>query len=699
MGRREAILPAASAEGAFSRAERAACRLLVKKHMSHHRKAHAHVQGVLCFATLGLVTSGIFFGCNSGSGGTGGSAGTAGTGGTTTTTTTTTGTGGVPLLDPHTIPKFAERLVLPPAMPPEGEVNGVARYEIAVRQIQQQMLPAGMPATTVWAFGRASDPSTFHTPGFTMETRSQKAVRVKWINGLVDAQGHYLPPLLPVDRTLHWANPAGDPMGGTAGAPAYTGPVPLVTHVHGAHVPTLSDGNPDAWYLPDATDIPDGYTKRGPLFGSLEDAGQGAAVFEYPNDHRADTLWYHDHGLGITRLSVYAGLAGFWVVRDKEEDALGLPGPAPQVGDAPGTRYYELPIAIQDRSFHPDGSLAYPSSRVEWDGYEGPYKPDSPVPPVWNPEVFGNTLVVNGKTWPYIEVEPRLYRLRLLNGCNARMLDLKLDKDIDFHLIGTDGGLVSGAPVTEKEVRLAPGERADVILDFAGLKPGDTLTLRNTGPDEPYQGPLASQSPADPETTGQVMQFRIVEKTGEGTAGAIPSALPAIEPLKTALPPRDLTLDEVVYGHYYVIAQGKLGTPAGGPMDWDAPITEQMKVGDTEVWRLINLTEDAHPIHLHLVMFQVLDRTPFDSENYELAEKDYLANGGTPPKIDDYFTGPAQPAHPWENGWKDTVFANPKEVTRIIATFDMAGRYVWHCHVLEHEDNEMMRPFEVLPLK
>jgi FtsP/CotA-like multicopper oxidase with cupredoxin domain len=242
-----------------------------------------------------------------------------------------------------------------------------------------------------------------------------------------------------LDQTLHWANPVSGPTWRRDQEP-YLGPVPIVTHVHGAHVPPNSDGFPEAWYLPDAANIPDGYVTQGTFYDSVHEAPPGAAVFEYPNSQRATTLWYHDHSLGITRLNVYAGMAGFWLIRDDFEDGLNLPGPAPSAGDAPGTRYYEIPMVIQDRSFNEDGSLFYPDSRAFFDDYTGPYIPETTVSPIWNPEFFGDAMTVNGRTWPYLEVEPRLYRFRIINGSNSRFLVLKFDQDAIFHQIGTEAG-------------------------------------------------------------------------------------------------------------------------------------------------------------------------------------------------------------------------------------------------------------------
>ncbi|HEX6919987.1 MAG TPA: bilirubin oxidase, partial [Actinomycetes bacterium] len=394
-------------------------------------------------------------------------------------------------LDPRSIRKYVTPLVVPPQMP-RTSGGQFDYYEIAVRQFVQQILPEDMPPTTVWSYGSVNHPGTFNYPAFTIEARFRRPVHVKWINGLVDAGGGFLPHLLPVDPTLHWANPPGGPDGrdmrptfGSTPA-AYDGPVPLVTHVHGNHTFDYSDGFAEAWYLPDADNIPPGFATEGTFYDFFRQKspqgdlwGTGNAVFQYLNDQRASTLWYHDHTLGMTRLNVYAGPAGFYLLRHGPGDlpTAVLPGPAPMVGDPEGTRYYEIPLAIQDRSFNSDGSLFYPDTRAFFDEFSGPYIPGSDVPPIWNPEFFANTVVVNGNTWPRLEVEPRRYRFRLLNGCNARFLILKLAPDpttrpaqtaLPFWMIGSEGGFLP-APVRLEQLLMAPAERADVIVDFTGL--------------------------------------------------------------------------------------------------------------------------------------------------------------------------------------------------------------------------------------
>jgi FtsP/CotA-like multicopper oxidase with cupredoxin domain len=589
-----------------------------------------------------------------------------------------------------------------------------------MQQFQQMILPAGFPASTVWSYGAVGHPETLNYPAFTIEARVDHPLRVKWINGLVDAGGNYLPHLFAIDQTLHWANPNKSPSPGSmlpgttdshGSDPApYTGPVPMVTHVHGAHVTPESDGYPEAWWLPAANNIPSGYATRGSRWGQIAGVPvqDGAATFQYPNDQPAATIWYHDHAMGITRLNVAAGPAGFYLLRGGANDlAPGeLPGPAPQLGDAPGTTYYEIPIIVQDRSFNTDGSLFFPSNRAFFEGLnlatsvpylDIPFTPSpaiqglSDIAPIWNPEFFGNTMVVNGKTWPYLEVEPRRYRLRWLNSCDSRALILKPDKPLTFWQIGSDQGFLP-QPVALEELLIAPAERADVIVDFSAYSPGATVTLLNTGPDEPFNGDV--QDPADPGTTGQVMQFRVVPLTAPDTsADPATLTLPAAAPLGAASKTEYLSLNELESSTVKVVtdSEGNLvfdpsGDPFGPesallgtydpvthvstPLPWVAPITENPVLGSTEIWEIHNTTVDAHPIHLHLVQFEVVNRED-------------AAGTVTPPR-------------PWETGYKDTVLVYPSGITRVKAKFDIAGLYLWHCHIISHEDNEMMRPYEVL---
>ncbi|MEV6162556.1 multicopper oxidase [Streptomyces sp. NPDC052052] len=609
-------------------------------------------------------------------------------------------------LDPHKVEKYVAPLVVPPVMPSDREAVGasVDHYTIGVRQFRQQVLPPGLPATTVWGYGSIQNPSTFHYPAFTIEARSGTPVRVRWRNQLQNRRGGYLPHLLPVDPTLHWANPPGGIRGRDArpvfrSTPGpYTGPVPIVTHLHGGLNSEESDGYTEAWYLPDAPDIPAGYAQSGSFYDEFGRKfadrfgvvwNRGEAVFQYPNHERASTFWFHDHALGVTRLNVYAGLAGFYLLRGGPADLPEgvLPGPAPRPGDPPGRTYYEIPVVIQDRSFHADGSLSYPSGRADFDGFKGPYVPDSDIAPIWNPEFFGNTMVTNGRTWPHLRVEPRRYRFRFLNGCNSRSLILKLvthplarrpaHAALPFWQIGSEGGFLP-SPVRLDQLLVAPAERADVIVDFTSIAAGTELYLINEGPDKAFQGGKAGTdfTPAAPATTGQIMKLTVGALTApDRTVPPSQLSLPTFEPLGEASRTRRLSLSEENsaslphVGPRHMLLGTLDGHGAAVPMHWDDPITEHPAVGATEIWEIHNFTADAHPIHVHEVQFQVVDRQQ---------------------------TGhPARPAEPWESGFKDTALAYPKGVTRLKATFDRPGRYVWHCHMLEHEDNEMMRPYTV----
>ena len=385
--------------------------------------------------------------------------------------------------------------------------------------------------------------------------------------------------------------------------------VRTVVHLHGAKVPPESDGYPESWFV----------------------AGK-SSVCHYPNRQDACMLWYHDHAMGINRLNIYAGLMGLYIIRDEAEDALGLPQ---------GER--EIPLVLCDRKFTVDGQLMYDVS------------PDPAAP--WMPEFYGNATLINGKLFPYLEVQPALYRFRVLNGSNAQFFNLSLSNGQPIAQIGTDQGLLP-APVPAKIVSLGPGERADLVIDFSGSG-GRQLTLK-VGP---VRGNHAVSSCAGVTRTG----------------GSLPEKLRPVVPIpeSSAVRTRLLTLNE------YKSPKGESMTMLLGGAHWDMPVTENPTLDTVEIWSLINLTEDVHPIHLHLVRFQILDRRPFDQLHYFM-------------KGELRYIGPPQLPDRGEAGWKDTVHAHPQMVTRIIARFEgYAGRYVWHCHILEHEDNEMMRPFEV----
>jgi bilirubin oxidase len=480
---------------------------------------------------------------------------------------------------------------------------------------------------------------------------------------------------------------------------SYTGPVPIVTHVHGAFVSDESDGYAEAWYLPAARNIPAGYFTEGSFYDHFKEKFRhkygvewtpGSAMYQYPNHQRAGTFWYHDHTLGLTRVNVFAGPAGFYILRGGPGDDVDgvLPGPAPALGDPLGTRYYEIPLAIQDRAFNPDGSLHYPDSRADFDDFPGPYIPFSDISPIWNPEVFGNVMVVNGRTWPRLAVEPRRYRFRVLNGCNSRFLILKLASDplaprpvtpvLPFWQIGAEGGYLPAA-VELPQLLMGPAERADVIVDFTGLPAGTELFLINEAPDEPYGGgiPGTDFEPADPEAAGQVMKLIVVPLgRPDPTTPADQLGLPEREVLGPEIRTRQVSLNEEDSEVLPDVGprEALLGIVddmgMAMPMMWSDLITENPGVGDTEIWEIHNHTMDAHPIHIHEIMFEVVNREPLHS-------------------------GEVRDPEPWETGLKDTVIAYPHEMTRVKARFDLPGLYVWHCHIVEHEDNEMMRPYYV----
>ena len=483
-----------------------------------------------------------------------------------------------PLLDPGRLAPFVDPLPRPPVLH-----AGRQALRIDMRETEQRV-HRDLPPTRVWTYGGCM-------PGPTIEAQSGKAVRIDWRNEL--PQKHFLP----IDHRIH-------------GAEASQPEVRAIVHVHGARVPSASDGYPDDWYVP----------------------GQ-SRLHTYPNRQDAAALWYHDHAMGINRLNIYAGMFGLYLLRDEHEQALGLPH-----GEQ------EIPWVLSDRLLTADAQLYYPVSGNR----QAP----------WVPEVFGNAMLVNGALLPYLDVQPRRYRFRVLNAANARFFNLKLRDGRPFLQIGSDQGLLA-APVTQRNLFIAPGERADVVVDFAPLA-GQQIELFND---------------ALP-----IMQIRVGGGRVRDTS-KLPAVLRDVPRMheSAALRERLLTLDsyrDCVAEPMLMLLDGKR---------WHEPVTEKPVLGSTEIWSLVNLTDDSHPIHLHLVRFQILDRRPFDA-------------GAWMDSRTVRYTGPAQPPVAGEAGWKDVVQAWPGMITRIIVRFDgYVGRYAWHCHLLEHEANEMMRPFEVLP--
>lgn len=500
--------------------------------------------------------------------------------------------------EPHTIPKFVDELPIPPVIKPKKRVNNHPYYEISMKKAMHSF-HSSFPATTIWGYEGIF-------PGPTIETTEDETIYVQWKNQL--PQKHFLP----IDRTLH----GGDDSESRT-----------VVHVHGAHVAPDSDGFPESWFTKD-------FKQTGPTFSRK--------IYEYTNHQSGTTLWYHDHAIGITRLNVYAGLAGFYLIKNRFEQQLPLP-----------TQPYEIPLFIADKSFRADGSLFYPDNTT----------PPSSIHPSVVPAFLGNTITVNGKVWPQLTVEPRKYRFRLLNGSNTRAYTLALENDGDFHLIGTDGGFIP-SPIQLNELPLEPAERADIIIDFSTYK-GQKLILKN----KDAQDDLS-----------MIMCFNVNLPLKQADRSKIPTRLPANQQTlqeENAIRTRLLTLDGRAdeYGRPLLLLDNRM---------WHDPITEKPTLDTIEIWKFINLTDFSHPMHVHLVMFKILHRQEFDVEHFnETGEIKYI--------------GPPTPPRDYEKGWKDIVKAEPHSVASIIMKFEnFTGDYVWHCHILEHEDYDMMRPFQVI---
>lgn len=707
-------------------------------------------------------------------------------------------------LEPTEIPKYQDPL------PKPKELMGT-RLTIGMSEFNAQILPKKhFGPTRVYGYGGSY-------PGPTIEAERGRPTTVTWNNN-IDFRHSLIQQLVSVDQTLHWADPlrlecmGADMTERPECFHPYRGPVPAVAHLHGGEVPSAYDGGPDAWY-----------TKRHRGYGVLRGPGYVTKKFTYPNTQEAATLWYHDHKLGGTRLNVYSGLSGFYLLRDWDNEPANLPGGPADCGKghggghddgdahdnhddwdehgkhrhhrAKGKRHhmhrdcpYEREIVIQDRKFDVNAQLIFPDNGNN---------PD--IHPFWRPEFVGDVIVVNGKSWPYLDVEPRRYRFRLLNGSNSRGYRLRFQtleepaQVLPLWQIGTDGGLLDKPvmiPPTAPGLTLAPGERADVVVDFAGLKPGQKLRVVNVLPT------------VDPNSAvAEIMELRVkrlkkrdhsFDPSQEGAVlRSAENKIPPLDPAITAKHPRRtrlLTLNAIpgyAEGPQALLLNNSTwlglrnhGKPIpgskriSGAKDPRLPYTTELpKVGSTEVWRFANLTMGGHPIHLHLAQFQVLDRTAFDRNCYLPFYTAAFPNGtfepgngppnrynrrnhdgeiGGNPAVPDacLTTGLAMPPAPWERGWKDTVRVPPNTIARIavrwaptdlpsmtgdgvrrcpkgdvllkhpealpcvprpgsnLFAFDPGAGlnvkddgfgypggpgYVWHCHILDHEDNEMMR--------
>jgi spore coat protein A len=478
----------------------------------------------------------------------------------------------------------------------------------------KRQMHSQLPPTRLWGYEG-------QYPGPTIEAIRGSPIEVQWENQLPSRH------LFDIDPHIHGAMPP---------APA----VRTVPHLHGSRSPSESDGLPEKWFTP----------------------GQ-SVTYRYPNSQSPATLWYHDHAMGITRLNVYAGMSGFFLLRGDEETNMDLPS-----GD------YEIPLVLQDRTLDNKGQLVY--SPTFDDGQK-------PPPGLWAPELFGDLPVVNGAIYPYLQVEPRPYRLRLLNGANSRFFNLffnlakgpaDIPSLVPFHQIGTDGGFLA-KPVALNKLLLAPAERADLIVDFSGLA-DKIATLSNNAP-APFPG-WDMVNPNHPALY-ELLQFRVtlpISSKGRSFSMPTPTLIPRLDGTQSVAT-RDFVLAEGMD------REGRaLGLQINGK-GYDDPVTEFVKLGSIERWRFINNTEDAHPMHLHLVQFQILERQGFNPVAFRNGTLELVGTRRTPAAN--------------EAGWKDTAVVNPREVLTIVARFEgYTGRYVFHCHMLEHEDHDMMRPYEVV---
>lgn len=549
------------------------------------------------------------------------------------------------LLEPVTQSQFTNPLPVPSVLDAR---KGNALLTISISQFDQHLglidpVTKQPLYTKVWGYNGSY-------PGPTILARENKPVKVYWKNNLVDNNQLPLSHLLPIDPSVHWA------LTDVSDWQKYG--VPVVTHLHGGLTESASDGLPDAWFTP-------GFQKTGKLFkkGDKE-------PYHYSNKQEAATIWYHDHALGITRLNVYAGLAGFYLITDDNETRLVEEGKLP----APP---YDIGLAIQDRMFDMNGQLFYPSEPDP----EEPGEPSTQAPSIL-PEFFGDFIVVNGKIWPVLEVEPRPYRFRILNGSDSRFYNLFLSNDQNIVQVGSDDGFLP-APFPVEKMLLGTGERKDVIIDFSNLN-GQTIILHNDA-----NTPYPYGDPVDEATTGRIMAFKVTKPLNtDYPVTSLPTSLrPPIQRLTTGLPSRKLILFEAE--DEFDRLKPMLGTVEHGALDWHYPVTENPKLNTTEIWEIYNETMDAHTIHLHMVSMQLIDRQKFSATIDPI--------NGKPDNIK-LIGLPRLPAAD-EMGWKDTYVTLPGEVTRVIAKFGIKGNSAWHCHILSHEDHEMMRPYFIGNLK
>jgi spore coat protein A len=669
-------------------------------------------------------------------------------------------TQGPGLSDPATQPKFAA--VVPNALDPDFIYDtNKGHIKVAVGQTVQYTGLVGTNGvtpvpTTVWGYG---DKKNYTWPGRTFQVKSYEPLEVKWENRLGGLPylitgkdntslgfGNYTGRSV-VDTSLHWAYS----LHGYEKFNIDKDGVPIVAHVHGGHTDFQFDGNPEFFFSPN-------YTIRGPQWVDKK--------YHYKNDQPAGTIWYHDHALGITRLNVYTGMAGFYIIRDNSDT--GVYGNSLSLPAFP----YEAAFAIQDRMFKDNGEFFYPAFPGDpfYEGFitdEGADLPPDIFPgggPTGLAEFFGDHMVVNGVIWPQMDVEPRNYRFRLLNGCDSRFLAIRFriaalptstdlvgaSAPVPFMVIGSDQGLASSTTVVDN-LLMETGSRYDIVFDFKDVPSGSRVILENIGGDEPFGGDLVTD---DPELqvfgeTDRIMAFDVVLPLDAAVDDVSPSDLgpfPVVPPwtrlrkvalfegldeygrlqplLGTAEPATDFEDTAIEWPDKPVYSSVGLTGQMEGSIAWHSPTTENPALDSTEEWEIWNVTGDAHPVHLHLVHFEIMGRQEIvwddnvDEDGFIPDELKPAGNGtylepqptvqhnsvaGDPNtygkgfRIANPTSGDTveKPAEYVENAPKDMVTALPGQVTRIKATFDKPGRYVWHCHILSHEDHEMMRVLHV----
>jgi spore coat protein A, manganese oxidase len=685
--------------------------------------------------------------------------------------------------------------------------DGVAPIELEMREQLVNILPAGAvpgyTGTYVWSYLKTGQSNRTSYLGPVIIAQRGTPTEIKFTNLLGTTEStNVLAYKYSTDQTLHWADPLNDgenmwnhmampPLPGQEGSYNYEGPIPAVPHLHGGYVPPVLDGGPDAWFTSDGNYVGHGFYSKD--WDLINKPPQNYCIYRYPNGQEGALIWFHDHTLGATRLNVYCGLAGGYLIADPND---------PIFPNLPTL----VPLVIQDRMFDTNGQLFFPA-----DSAGGILWATNPEHPYWVPEFVGDVIVVNGKSWPFMKVEPKRYTFLFINGSNARTYEMAFTDPISKNpgpplwVIGTDGGYLD-VPVKidprQKANNVLPmmsGERYWVIVDFKGYEQGvvgpngsrysGKWLLKNNAK-TPYPGGAAPNG----STVGKIMQFIVaggpVNDTSYNPATGAALRTPMVR-LKNATvrKTRQLTLNEVMGMplNYTDPVTGLTAAYPGGPLEilvnntkWaghrftgvtdgmydmqpipgfepDAQgvnfLSELPNEGETELWEIVNLTADAHPIHLHLVQFQLLNRQNFDTKKYNQAYAaafpggfdytmrpmgmnvgpgvfipaygpplDYKAGNpraeGGNPDVTLFLQGPIKPPNPHENGWKDTIMTMPGQVTRFLVrwapteipagtdpaaanfAFDpqaLSGGYVWHCHIVDHEDNEMMRPDQVTP--